>query len=204
MIEVKGDWQGAEQAYRQTLAWQPTNADAAVRLGNLLGRQGRIHEALPILEGACRMTPDRAVVWGNLARVLSDLGRYADAVQCARAATAREPQRAVWWRVLGIAQRLQHDVDGAAIALRKAIELAPDDHAARFELGLALREAGATEEARSVFAQTLAAQGYAERLRWGELLSLPACSSSAASARSSRSTAWRTPGTASYSICGVH
>lgn len=175
LIEVKGDWQGAEQAYRQTLAWQPTNADAAVRLGNLLGRQGRIHEALPILEGACRMTPDRAVVWGNLARVLSDLGRYADAVQCARAATAREPQRAVWWRVLGIAQRLQHDVDGAAIALRKAIELAPDDHAARFELGLALREAGATEEARSVFAQTIAPQGYAERLRWGELLSLPAC-----------------------------
>jgi protein O-GlcNAc transferase len=59
--------------------------------------------------------------------------------------------------------------------LRKAIELAPDDHTSRFELGLALREAGAAEEARRVFAQTIAAPGYAERLRWGELFSLPAC-----------------------------
>jgi predicted O-linked N-acetylglucosamine transferase (SPINDLY family) len=175
LIEAKGDWAGAEQAYRQTLAWQPSSVDAAVRLGNLLGRQGRIHEALPILESARRLAPDRALVWGNLARVLSDLGRYADAVECARAAAAREPQRSVWWRVLGVAQRLRHDIDGAAVALRKAIELAPDDHTARFELGLALREAGATAEARSVFAQTIAPQGYAERLRWGELLSLPAC-----------------------------
>lgn len=175
LIEAKGDWSGAEHAYRQILAGQPANVDALVRLGNLLGRQGRIDEALPILESARQLAPERAVVWGNLARVLSDHGRYADAAQCARAAIEREPERAVWWRVLGVAQRLQHDDEGAAVALRKAIELAPNDYIARFELGLALSEAGATEEARRVFSQATAPPGHAGRLRWGSLLSLPAC-----------------------------
>ncbi|HET7064751.1 MAG TPA: tetratricopeptide repeat protein, partial [Rudaea sp.] len=170
LVEAKGDWTQAEQAYRQGLAWEPSNVDILIRFGNLLGRQGRIHEALPILESACRLAPDRAVAWGNLARVLSDLGRYADAIRCARAATERDPERAVWWRVLGVAQNLQRDGEGAAIALRKAIELAPDDHIARFELGLALRDAGSIDEARRIFAQ-----GPVERLRWGAALSLPAC-----------------------------
>ncbi|HEX3123467.1 MAG TPA: tetratricopeptide repeat protein [Rhodanobacteraceae bacterium] len=169
-VEAQGDWAQAEQAYRQGLAWQPSNVDILVRLGNLLGRQGRIHEALPMLESACRLAPERAVAWGNLARVLSDLGRYADAIQCARAATARDPRRAVWWRILGVAQNRQRDGEGAAIALRKAIELAPDDPIARFELGLALRDAGSIDEAREVFSH-----GQVERLRWGAALSLPAC-----------------------------
>ena len=174
-FESTGNPAKAEEAYRQALLWRPNNVDAAVNLGNLLRRQDRNADAFPFLETAQRLAPERAQTNGNFAALLTDLGRPHEAVRFAQTAVRTEPQHAAWWRVLGVAQRLQHDVGNAAVSLQKALSLATDDDVARIELGLALQEAGAIEEARANYAAVKQAPtGSAERVRWTAALSLPA------------------------------
>ena len=160
-LEALGDGANAEQAYRTALAWRANYVDAAINLGNLLRREGRTQEALTALELAQRLAPERAQTSGNLALLLLDLGRYAEAVRYAHAAIMLEPQAPHWWRALGIAQRLRHDVENAIVSLRRVLELAPEDSTAQIELGLALQGTGAVDEARAVYAQTRAPAGYA-------------------------------------------
>lgn len=174
-LESTGDVAGAEQAYRHALLWRANYVDAAINLGNLLRRQHRYAEALPLLESAQRLAPDRAQTNGNLAGLLTDVGRPNEAVKYAQTAAALEPQHAAWWRVLGVAQRLQHDIDRAIASLQKAVSLASDDDVARIELGMAQQEAGAIEDARSNYAVVKhPPAGSGERIRWTAALSLPA------------------------------
>ncbi len=163
----------ADRCYRQVLAWRADHADAATNLGNLLRRHARLSEALPFSELAQRVAPDRAQTNGNLALLLSDLGRQSDAVRFARAAVAQEPDQALWWKTLGVAQRLLHDIDNAIPSLRRAFELDRDDPATALELALALNEGGATDAARQLFAATKPPPGFGERVRWLRALTLP-------------------------------
>lgn len=164
----------ADRCYRQVLGWRADHADAATNLGNLLRRHGHLNEALPFAELAQRVAPDRAQTSGNLALLLSDLGRQSDAVRCAREAIAREPDQALWWKTLGVAQRLLHDIDNAIPSLRRAVELDPGDAATALELALALNEGGEHEAARKLFATTAPPPGFGERVRWLRTLNLPA------------------------------
>jgi predicted O-linked N-acetylglucosamine transferase (SPINDLY family) len=106
--------------------------------------------------------------------VLSDLGRQRDAVSFARTALALEPEQSLWWKTLGVAQRLLHDIDNAITTLRRASELDPGDAATSLELALALNEGGETDASRQLFAATKPPPGFAERVRWLRALTLPA------------------------------
>jgi predicted O-linked N-acetylglucosamine transferase (SPINDLY family) len=172
-LETVGDEAGAARTYEDALRWRGTYVEAAINLGNLRRRQGRHSDALALLELAQRLAPDRAQTNGNLALILIDVERFADAASSARAAIAIEPDTPQWWRALGVAQRLQRDLENAIASLRRAVELAPRDESAAFELGLALQDAGAVDEARSIYAKTRASGAMAERLRWTDALSLP-------------------------------
>jgi predicted O-linked N-acetylglucosamine transferase (SPINDLY family) len=164
----------ADRCYRQVLAWRADHADAATNLGNLLRRHGRLNEALPFAELAQRVAPDRAQTNGNLALLLSDLGRQSDAVRFARAALAQEPDQALWWKTLGVARRLLHDIDNAVPTLRRALELDRGDAATALELALALNESGETDAAQKLFATATPPPGFGERVRWLRALTLPA------------------------------
>lgn len=164
----------ADRCYRQVLAWRADHADAATNLGNLLRRHGRLNDALPFAELAQRVAPDRAQTNGNLALVLSDLGRQSDAVRFARAAVAHEPEQVLWWKTLGVAQRLLHDIDNAITSLRRALELDNGDAATALELALALNEGGEADASRQLFATTKPPSGFGERVRWLRALTLPA------------------------------
>ena len=164
----------ADRAYRQTLVWRTIHVDAALHLGNLLRRRGNPAEALPLLEKAQRLARDGARTNGDLALLLIDLGRHAEAARFARAAALLEPEQAAWWKALGVAERLLHDVENAIASLRKALALDPRDATAALELGLALLEAGAVDEARTLFAGVPAPEGCGERVRWLRALALPA------------------------------
>lgn len=164
----------ADRCYRQVLALRADHADAATNLGNLLRRHGRLAEALPLAELAQRVAADRGQTNGNLALLLSDLGRQSDAVRYARIAITREPDQALWWKTLGVAQRLLHDIDNAIPSLRRALELDRDDDTTALELALALNEGGETDGARQLFAATRPPPGFGERVRWLRALTLPA------------------------------
>ncbi|MBS0570252.1 MAG: tetratricopeptide repeat protein [Proteobacteria bacterium] len=164
----------ADRSYRQVLAWRADHADAATNLGNLLRRHGRLAEALPFAELAQRVAPDRAQTNGNLALLLSDSGHQHNALRYARAAVAQEPEQALWWKTLGVAQRLLHDIDNAIPSLRRALELDRDDAATALELALALNEAGESGAAQKLFVATTPPPGFGERVRWLRALTLPA------------------------------
>lgn len=173
-FEAAAEPKQADHCYRQVLCWRPDHADAATNLGNLLRRHGRLDEALPFAELAQRAASDRAQSHGNLALLLSDLGRQPEAVRCAQAAIAREPEQVLWWKTLGVVQRLQHDVDAAIPTLRKAMELDRDDAATALELALALNEGGDHVAASKLLATTTPPPGFGERVRWLRALTLPA------------------------------
>jgi len=162
----------AEIAYSQALQWRPDDFNAASNHGNLLRRSGRPREALPWLELAQRLQPRSAQANGNLALLLTDLGRFREAVDLAHTAAAIEPENPQWWGALGVAERLQRNIAPAIAALRKAIELSPDDGLVA-ELGLALGEAGAIDESREILTRLNPESGHAERMRWALALSLP-------------------------------
>ncbi len=185
-FEAAGAPTEAERAYRQALVWRTSHVDAAINLANLLARHGRPEEALPLLENAQRLAPERAQTNGNLALLLSNLGRQADAVRFARAAVSLEPEQALWWKALGVAQRLLHDIENSIQTLRKALTLDRNDAATSLELALALNEAGAIDEARTLFAGADTLPGCGERVRWLRALSLPALYRDDAEINSSR------------------
>jgi protein O-GlcNAc transferase len=164
----------ADKAYRQALAWRGNHVDAAVNLGNLLRRHGRHAEAFPFLETAQRLAPDRAHTNGNLALLLTDLGRYREAAGLAERAISISPDEPLWWKALGVAQRLRHDVEHAIPSLREAIARDKTDAATSLDLVLALQEAGETDEAIAIMDHIAPPDGFGERMRWMRELSLPA------------------------------
>jgi predicted O-linked N-acetylglucosamine transferase (SPINDLY family) len=172
--EAAGNAVEADKAYRQALAWRGNHIDALINLGNLLRRHGRASDALYFLQTAQRLAPDRAQTNGNLALVLTDLGHYREAALRAQSAVALAPDEALWWKALGVAQRLQHDVEHAIASLREAIARDPADAATSLDLALALQEAGDTDEANAILDRVVPPEGFGERVRWMRELSLPA------------------------------
>jgi predicted O-linked N-acetylglucosamine transferase (SPINDLY family) len=173
-FEAAGQPAEADRSYRQVLAWRADHADAATNLGNLLRRHGGLNEALPFLELARHLAPGSAPGNGNLALLLSDLGRHAEAVRFATIAVTLEPERALWWKTLGVAQRLLQDIENAIPTLRKAASMDPVDTAVALELALALNKGGEIDEAQHLFEKTAPPPGFRECLRWLRALSLPA------------------------------
>ena len=171
--EANGKLADAEKTYRQALSWRADDPHVALALGNLLRHFGRFEEALPLLQLARGAQPDNAQANGSLAGLLVELGRGRDAIAYAQAATSLQPERATWWSILGVAERLRHNIEGAVVALRKAATLAPDDAEIAAELGLTLAESGAIDESRATLARIGADTRHGERLRWAQLLSLP-------------------------------
>ncbi|MGA9422638.1 MAG: tetratricopeptide repeat protein [Rhodanobacteraceae bacterium] len=174
LFDAQGELDHAGAMYRQVLAQVPGQIDALVNLGGVLRRQHRPDDALALLVQACRSVPCPADAFGQLAQVMLELGRYAEARQSAERAISREPAEACWWRTAGIAARLQHDLRVAVPALRKTLELAPDDVDARAELALALHERGDHDEAVAMFVDVARKRPGFERIRWLAELALPA------------------------------
>jgi protein O-GlcNAc transferase len=184
--ESAGQPAQAERAYGQALQWRPEDFNAASNLGNLLRRVGRLDDALPWLELARRLQPDSAQANGNLALLLTDLGRFREAVQLAQAAAEIESDKPEWWGALGVAERLQRNIAPAIAALRKAVDLSPDDEGSLSELSLAMGEAGAIDESRAILARFKPGGRHAERMRWTMALSLPSVYTSEAQVDSER------------------
>ncbi|MGA8278699.1 MAG: tetratricopeptide repeat protein [Rhodanobacteraceae bacterium] len=174
LLDAQGDLDQAGVTYRQALAHVPGHIDALVNLGDVLRRQHRPTDALALLVQACRSVPCPADALGQLAQVMLELGRYAEARQSAERAIERDPVQPRWWRIAGIAARMQHDLRIAVPTLRKALELAPDDADARAELALALHERGDHDEAVALFVDVARRRPGFERIRWLAELALPA------------------------------
>lgn len=78
-MAARGNFKGAEEDYRRSLAVQPGNADARTGLAIVLITMNRTDEALPLLETAIRDDPTNAVAHYRLSVLYRRAGRTAEA-----------------------------------------------------------------------------------------------------------------------------
>ena len=131
--EDRGESDIAEHLFRQALDLEPNMAAALTNLGNLVYRQGELHEARSLYERALEHDPAQPEARYNLANLLEDLGDTELAISEMRRVCAAAPEFAdahynlgiMLAQVGGTTQARQHlerylELDGASDWARHA------------------------------------------------------------------------------------
>ncbi|MFL9959863.1 tetratricopeptide repeat protein [Paraburkholderia sediminicola] len=87
---------------------------------------------------------------------LFNSGRMAEAAVFAQGVANRYPRHPLGWKMLGLALRAQGQAGEATDQLRKAIELAPEDHEVMLVLAELLKEQGRVAEAEQAYRRLIA------------------------------------------------
>ena len=130
-------WDAAAAIYRRVLKAEPLHREAPLRLAEVLLAQGRLAEAIPVLEAATQRLPDDAEIHRALADTLHMQGDRTRAIDAYRRAVELDPTHGDAWWGLGCAWRRSK-------ITRPRRQLSPLDRPpARSRPGLAqLREVG--------------------------------------------------------------
>lgn len=167
----KGRWTEAARAFEERLASKREVA-TLLALGDCYARLDQLDRAIPRYEEALRLDPRSADARRNLGRALYRAGRYREAATALARGLAVErsfgtvEERANELRLYASALALADDAAAAALALERAVLLAPDDARVRLDLGAAYVRAGrAGEGARSLRAAIAKEPGLLEAWR---------------------------------------
>ncbi|MDG1484449.1 MAG: tetratricopeptide repeat protein [Myxococcota bacterium] len=144
---ARGDLDAAMSGYRRLLAARSRDHEVAHQLGLALWQEGRLDEALPLLETAVRQAPGAGRYWGNLGNARQSAGRLGDAIAAYAEAVALEPARHAAWSGMGVALRGLSRLTEAVAALRKAASIPGAGAAVWQNLGSALSADGQHAEA---------------------------------------------------------
>ena len=128
-----GDREGARENFRAAIALHPDNARAYHYLGRLERVTGHAEEAAAALERSLKLEPDPGVA-SDLSRIYMEMGIHLDqALHLAQEAVTWEasPEHYI---TLGWAYNRLGEDRPAEKAMLKAIEMAPDDTEAMFDL----------------------------------------------------------------------
>ncbi len=120
----------------------------------LLDRSGRRADAVPLIEEAIAVEPDRAAALNNLAWILAgrpDLAPHdpTRAVALAERAVKRSPEKPEFWNTLGIARFRAGALDSAIEALERSIALTKGDPEPADQYALAMIHARKGDKARA-------------------------------------------------------
>jgi Flp pilus assembly protein TadD len=113
----------------------------------VLKQQGKLPEAAAALRGAIRLQPDFAGAHNNLAAVLRQMGDTEGAAAESRVGSEmmkRQTDQQAALLALRSAEHLLNagDLDGAISQFRAALNAAPENAKAHYELGLTLKRKG--------------------------------------------------------------
>lgn len=137
-----------------------------IRAG-IASQGGDNREALKLMSLAVSRRPDDALYRNTLGSILGAVGDAEGAVAAFEAACRLDPALGVAWYNLGVMlTRSVHD-EKAVRALRRAIELSPDNVDARALLGDRLRMEGRVAESAGVYRDILARHPNAGMAWWG-------------------------------------
>ena len=145
-LYASGDEDGAVEPYRIAIRLDPTDAPSYRRLGRSLLAADQGTEAITVLEDAANRFPQDAAIRADLfAAYERTPGRAADALarydtELARATPATEPAMRLQY---GVALLQARRVDDAIRELTRAVELAPTDASAQYNLGAAIQNKAA-------------------------------------------------------------
>jgi tetratricopeptide (TPR) repeat protein len=117
----------ALQVHRRLLALQPKNILNHLNLASVASHLGDLDQAEHVLQEAAELEPDRALVWGELAKLDLARGRDERGRDHALRAQKLEPSNIEWPIMAAMAAHRMGDVPLVAESLRRAREIAPED-----------------------------------------------------------------------------
>jgi adenylate cyclase len=142
----------AERRYRQAIGLQPGNWRTYNSLGNFLYTNGRYTEAADAYREVVEAEPENATGWANLATSSMLAGDFAAAASAFERAVQLEPSPRTLMN-LGMMHYYLGETRQAEDALRRAIQMAPQDYLARSNLGDVLSVAGDASGAQQAFTE---------------------------------------------------
>ena len=130
----------------------PKDADSWVTLGELYDASNNSAEAEKSFQTALKLEPDNEDALSKMAEMYSNHGDNAKATELLKQLAEKNPSDRTYRE---LAQQLEqvNDFKGAAEALKKALESAPDDERLQFALANALIESNQLDEAIPLYQQ---------------------------------------------------
>ncbi len=142
-----GMYTDKETLWRTTLARNPDCWIVHYNLGNLLGSQGRMEEAMEHYHEAIQINPNSSEALYNLGMALATTDRFEEAIESFRKAIQINPNSFEALNNLGNALAAQGRFDEAIENYRKAFQINPNYSETLYNLGAALAAKGRFEEA---------------------------------------------------------
>ena len=133
------------------------------------GQRTAAFEMAVLIEGKVESNAAQLV---ELANFYIGIENGAEAMGIAAKAAAKDPESAVVYRTLGLAHRINFDIEGSANAYAKALELEPDSSVAKRGLAEMKRALGKPNEAATLYRDLLAKDDQDPPARTGLVLSL--------------------------------
>jgi tetratricopeptide (TPR) repeat protein len=151
VAKQRGDLDGAEAYFRQSLTTNSAQPAVWNNLGNLLRSRGRLREATLAYDRAIALQPDYGDAWANLGLARSSLEQYEKSLEAFKRALlyGSKPD----WILSGMASalyRLERLGEAEACA-REAVSKNPKNLSALEILGNVLRSLGKNTQAKEVF-----------------------------------------------------
>jgi Tfp pilus assembly protein PilF len=128
----------AERIYREILRTNPDNHDVLHRLGNAVREQGRLDEAIELLQRLTARAPRMAVAHFDLGEAFRARDDMARAARHYQRAIDLDPNFAAAHNNFGSTMRALGQLDVSIVAYRRAVELRPDLVDAHYNLAIAL------------------------------------------------------------------
>jgi Flp pilus assembly protein TadD len=165
---ASGDYAASLAQFQAAIARNPQDADSLSNLGQVLIRLNRPADAIPYLQRAVAIAPDRWAYQFNLARALGLMGRMDESIQTYRRAQDLFPADYVTAFNLALALHKNGDEAGAVEQYQKAINLQPEDASFRKALGISYERLQKRAEAAAAYQEYLRlspAAGDADKVR---------------------------------------
>jgi tetratricopeptide (TPR) repeat protein len=144
---LQGDLKGAEYAFHRVTEADPGYDDGWLNIARALIQEGETEEARPFVERALALDPTLARGHFFLAMVQKAAGDYDGAIRSLQETARQYPRDRVTTNQLGRILFLQRRYGDAAAALRKTLDVDPEDVQAHYNLMLCYRGLGQTEKA---------------------------------------------------------
>lgn len=150
-----GDFQGAEVAYRQTLALVPDDVATLAGWADSLAKLGRTDEAIAAYTKVVELSPDTPVYWVSMGLLYEGAKRLPEAATAYEKAAALQPEDAMVQGALGRAQMAQGKLAEAVAAYELASRLEPTNVAYMESLAIGYSGLGRAVDALRAAEETL-------------------------------------------------
>ena len=148
------DWAGAEREFLRAISLNPQNPVAHLWYGvSCLCTLGKLDEAMAEVKTAQALDPVSSIISRNIALVHYYQRNLDLALQQCDLTIEQNPHFAAAYWTLGLVQEQRGELDEAAAALKRAVELSPPSPRILGALGSVMAKDGRREEALKILAQ---------------------------------------------------